>query len=109
MGNIKWSAVSVKTNMERIEAAIEPIFPHLAKAEEIVKETLELPNLPDYMKNCVVGVSAAIHWVAGYGGEKKHDGSRLINEIHRVINQLPEGSVETEEHRTKHGVTHKLI
>jgi hypothetical protein len=107
MGNIRWSAVAVNEAMKKVEKEIEPIFEPLWRADAMVKEAMNLPNLPDYMKQALSGLQGQIHTITGYDLQKR--GSRLLDSIHYVRGKLPEGSVEAEEKATRHGKTHSLF
>jgi hypothetical protein len=107
MGNIRWSALSVSQAVDKLNVAVEPIFEHLWRADAIVKEAMQLPNLPDYMKQSLSGVLHEIHRVAGT--DLQHHYSQLLNSIDRVHHDLPDGSVEAEVAATKHGKTESMV
>lgn len=107
MGHIRWSALSVNKAMDEVATQIEAIFEPLWRADRMMKEAMEIPNLPDYMKSSLIGVEAEIHNITGY--DLQRHGSRLLNSIARVRRDIPEGSIEAEQNATKHGKTEKLF
>jgi hypothetical protein len=107
LGNIKWSALSVSQAMDKVEKEIEAIFEPLWRAEAIVRENMGLPNLPDYMKSSLSRLQGEIYNITGHNLQKH--GSRLLDSIHMVRNDLPEGSVEAEIHRKRHGETATMM
>jgi hypothetical protein len=104
---IRWSAVSVSEAMDKVDKEIEPIFEPLWRADAIVREAMNLPNIPDYMKQALLGLQGQIHMITGYDLHKR--GSRLLDSIHYVSSKLPEGSVEAEKHAIRHGKTGSFL
>jgi hypothetical protein len=107
MGNIRWSAVAVNAAMGKVEKEIEPIFEPLWRADKIVRDAMEIPNLPDYMKQALSGVQYRIHEITGMNLDKY--GSQILGSIHYVRGKIPEGAIEAETAATKHGVTGNIF
>jgi len=104
---IRWSAVSVSESMDNVEKEIEDIFEPLWRAHKIVRETMLLPNLPKYMKIYLAGVMFEIHNITG-DNIQRH-GSRILNRISMVRNNIPEGEIEAEKEATRHGKKYNLF
>ncbi len=95
---IKWSAVKVSEAMDEVEAQVLLAEQFIAEAKVKVEAAKKIPNLPEYMKQRF---------------------NRLIDQLDRMENikeaiksvrkDLPDGAIEAEQERTKHGSTQSLM
>ncbi len=95
---IKWSAVKVSEAMDKVQQQLDLAESFLAEAEEKAREATSIPNLPDYMHQ---RLSRLIFTV-----ERRED---MKAAIESVRNNLPDGAIEAERERTKHGSQQGLI
>ena len=54
---IKWSPLAVSEAMDRVEAQVGLAESFLQEAHRIAKESLEIPNLPEYMGQYIRNLS----------------------------------------------------
>jgi len=95
---IKWSAVKVSEVADEVEAQVILADQFIAEAKAKAKEAEKIPNLPQYI-------------------EQRFD--RLIDQLDRMENikgaiksvrdDIPDGAIEEEQERTKHGSTEALM
>ena len=95
---IKWSAVKVSEAMDEVQQQLNLAESFLAEAEEKAREATRITNLPDYMHQ---RLSRLIFTV-----ERRED---MKAAIESVRNNLPDGAIEAERERTKHGSQQGLI
>ena len=95
---IKWSGVKVSEAMDEVEAQVILADQFIAEAKAKASEAKKIPNLPQYMEQRF---------------------NRLIDQLHRMENikeaiksvreDIPDGAIEAEHERTKHGSTQSLM
>ena len=95
---IKWSAVKVSEAMGEVEAQVILADQFIAEAKAKAEAAKKIPNLPQYMKQRL---------------------NRLIDQLERmeyiksaitsVRKDIPDGAIEAERERTKHGSTQSLM
>ena len=95
---IKWSAVKVNEATDGVEAQVILADQFIAEAKAKASEAKKIPNLPQYI-------------------EQRFD--RLIDQLDRmdyikgaiesIRKDLPDGAIEAEQERTKHGSTQSLM
>ena len=95
---IKWSAVKVSEAMDMAEEFVEQAAEPLEQAKIVATEARTIADLPEYM------------------GDRLR---RLISDIERIDyvkgaikatrNAIPDGAIETEWERARHGSTQSLI
>ena len=77
---IKWSPLAVSEAMDKVEAQVNLAESFLQEAHRLAKESLSIPNLPQYIEGRLVNVKMA----AGGAVEKMRDA------IDSVRHDLPE-------------------
>ncbi|MBA7647793.1 hypothetical protein ES703_55572 [subsurface metagenome] len=95
---IKWSAVKVSEAMDAVEHQVLLADQFFDEAKAKAREAKKIAKLPEYMEQRL---------------------SRLIDQLNRVDNvkgaiksireDIPDGAIEAEQQRTKHGTTQSLI
>ena len=95
---IKWSAIKVREAMDEVEQQVILADQFIAEAKAKAEAAKKIPNLPQYME---------------------HRFNRLIDQLDRmdyikgviesVRNTIPDGALEAEQDRTKHGSTQSLM
>ncbi|GAJ04325.1 unnamed protein product [marine sediment metagenome] len=95
---IKWSAVKVSEAMDDVEAQISLAEQFFAEATKKAKEARSIPNLPQYMDTRLIGLVEDI---------KRID--RIKDRIESVRNDIPDGAIEADRERAKHGSQQSLI
>ena len=95
---IKWSAVKVSAAMDEVQQQLDLAESFLAEAEERAREATRIPNIPDYMHQRVGRLIFTI--------ERRADMKAAIESVRKDI---PDGAIEAERERTKHGSQQSLI
>ena len=95
---IKWSGVKVSEAADEVEAQVLLADQFIAEAKAKAREAKKIPNLPQYI-------------------EQRFD--RLIDQLNRmedikgaiksIRGDIPDGAIEAEQERTKHGSTQSLM
>jgi len=95
---IKWSAVKVNEAMDKVEAQVILADQFIAEAKAKAEEAKKIKDLPQYIEQRV---------------------NRLIDQLDRmeyikgaiesVRKDIPDGAIEAEQGRTKHGSTQSLM
>ena len=95
---IKWSAVKVSEAMDEVEQQLNLAASFLAEAEEKARVATRIPDLPDYMNQRLGRLIFTI--------ERSEDMKAAIESVRKDI---PDGAIEAERERTKHGSQQGLI
>ena len=95
---IKWSAVKVSEAMDKVQQQLDLAESFLAEAEEKAKAATSIPDLPDYLDHRLNRLI--------YGIERRSDMKAAIESVRKDI---PDGAIEAERERTKHGSQQGLI
>jgi len=95
---IKWSAIKVSGAMDEVEAQVILADQFIAEAKAKAEAAKKIPNLPQYMEQRI---------------------NRLIDQLDRmeyikgaitsIRKDIPDGAIEAEQERTKHGSTQSLM
>ena len=95
---IKWSAVKVSEAADEVEAQVILADQFIAEAKAKAREAKRIPNIPQYMEQRF---------------------NRLIDQLDRmdyikeaiesIRKDIPDGAIEAEQERTKHGSTQSLM
>jgi len=96
---IKWSAVRVSEAMDEVELQLTCAQPFIDQAVAKVQEVRRIPNLPGYMDDRLTRVEWDI----------KEKFNRIKVDIEAVRKAIPEGAIEEEQERLKHGRQQSLI
>jgi len=104
---IRWSALKVSEAADKIEEHFNQAVAPLEQARSVARESLKLPNLPQYIEwdfNRIIGeIDRTI------GGSQFEPKGRIRAGLASLLKDLPEGSVKAEQERAKHGATPSLI
>ena len=95
---IRWSAVKVSEAMDEVLQQLDLAESFLAEAEEKARAATRIPDLPDYMDQ---RLGRLIYTVEGRNAMKAA--------IESVRENIPDGAIEAERERTKHGSQQGLI
>jgi len=90
---IKWSPLAVSEAMDKVEAQVKLAESFIQEAHRLAKESLDIPNLPQYMESRLNQVK----WAAGGAVEKMRD------TIAATRKDLPEHELAKDKARTAHG------
>jgi hypothetical protein len=96
---IKWSAVKVNEAMDEVELQLTCAQPFTDQAIAKVQEARRIPNLAGYMDDRL----ARVEW------DIKEKFNRIKAGIDSVRKAIPEGAIEEERERLKHGSQQSLI
>jgi len=95
---IKWSAVKVSEAMDDVEAQISLADQFFAEATKKANEARSIPNLPQYIDTRLIGLVEDIKRIG-----------RIKDRIGSIRRDIPEGAIEAERERAKHGSQQSLI
>jgi len=95
---IKWSAVKVSEAMDDAEAQISLAEQFFAEARKKANEARSIPNLPQYIDTRLIGLLGEISRI-----------DRIKDRIESVRRDIPDGAIEAEQERAKHGSQQSLI
>ena len=98
---IKWSALKVIEAMDVVEGYVNQVIDPLEQARNAVKEARDIPNLPQYIDQHLIRIISEIDRVIG--GSRWEPEGRLKTAIESVRKSIPEGAIETEKEKHKHG------
>jgi O-succinylbenzoate synthase len=96
---IKWSAVKVSEAMDEVELQLSCAQPFIDQALATVQKARRIPNLAGYMGDRL----ARVEW------DIKEKFNRIKVGIEAVRNAIPEGAIEEERERLKHGSQQSLM
>ena len=96
---IKWSAVKVSEAMDKVELQLACAQPFIDQALAIVQQARKIPNLAGYMDDRL----ARVEW------DIKEKFNRINGAVEAVRKAIPEGAIEEERERLKHGSQQSLI
>ncbi len=95
---IKWSAVKVSEAMDEVLQQLDLAESFLTEAEEKARKATSMPDLPDYMSQRLGRLTFTI--------QRREDMKAAIESVRKDI---PDGAIEAERERTKHGSQQGLI
>jgi len=95
---IKWSAVKVSEAMDEVEQQVLLADQFIAKAKLKAIEARKIANLPGYLDDRLVRLISQIERI-----------DNVKDAIASVRKAIPNGAIEAERQRTKHGSTQSLI
>ena len=96
---IKWSAVKVREAMDNVEQQVNLAQHFIDEAHKPAQEAISIPDLPQYMEASIKGVVYALEGTI----------HSIRHQISRVLADIPDGAIEAERDRTKHGSQQGLI
>ena len=95
---IKWSAIKVSEAMDGVEAQVILAGQFIAEAKAEAEAGKKIANLPQYMEqrlNRLIDQLNRMEYIKGA--------------IEAIRKDIPDGAVEAEQERTKHGSTQSLM
>ena len=95
---IKWSAVKVSEAMDEVESQVNLAESFLAEAKAKAEAAQKIANLPEYIDQRLRRIIGDIERI-----------DRAKDSIEAVRSAIPEGAIEAEHGRTKHGSTQSLM
>ena len=95
---IKWSAVQVSEAMDEVEQQVLLADQFIAEAKVKAEEARKIANLPGYLDDRLVSLISQIERIDYVKGA-----------INAVRDTIPDGAIEAEQERTKHGSQQGLI
>ena len=104
---VKWSALRVSEAMDMVEEFVDQAIEPLEQARIVAREARNIPNLPQYVDQCLVRIIGEIDRAIG-GSQWEPDG-RLKAGIQSVRDSLPDGAVEEERKKLESGSQLSLV
>lgn len=104
---IKWSALKVSAAADMMEEFVNQAAEPLEQVLIVAREARQIAHLPQYVDQDITRLIGEIH--RAIGGSHYEPEGRLRGCIESIRKSLPDGSVEAEQERLKHGTTHSLI
>ena len=95
---IKWSAVKVSEAMDEVEKQVSLAEVFFAKAKAKAQAARNIANLPGYLDQRLVRLISDIERI-----------DYVKDAIEAVRNTIPDGAIEAEQERARHGSTQSLI
>ena len=95
---IKWSAVKVSEAMDEVESQVTLADSFFAEAKTRAEEAKKIPDLPQYMEQRIQTLIWDIERI-----------NQVKDKIEGVRKDIPDGAIEEEQGRTRHGNTQSLI
>jgi O-succinylbenzoate synthase len=97
--SIKWSAVKVTEAMDKVDFQLNCAQPFIDEALARVREARQIPDLAGYMDERLARLELDI----------REKFNRVKAGVESVRKAIPEGAIEEEQQKTKHGSTQSLI
>ena len=97
--SIKWSAVKVSQACDDVEAQLTLAQSFFAKAKTLAEEARQLPSLPQYIDQKLLGL--------GYELGSRIDS--LKSKVDSIRKQIPEDALKAERERAKHASQQSLV
>jgi len=104
---IRWSALKVSEAAGMIEEYVNQAAEPLEQARIVAQEARQIANLPQYVDQDISRLIGEID--RAIGGSQWEPVGRLRSCIAAIRKSLPDGSIEAERARLKHGSTQSLI
>ena len=104
---IKWSALKVSEAADMMEEFVNQAVEPLEQVRIVAREARQIANLPQYVDQVITRLLGEID--RAIGGSQWEPEGRLRSTIEAIRKSLPDGSIEAEQERLKHGTTHSLM
>jgi len=104
---IRWSAVKVQEAADQIDFYIDQASAPLEKAKAVAKEAQNIPNLPQYIDQVFVRLLGEIE--RSIGGGRFDESGRLLGSTMSIRDSIPEGAIEDEKAKLRHGSQQSLV
>ena len=87
--------------LDVVEGYVNQVIDPLEQARNAAREARAIPNLPQYVDQYLLRIISEID--RSIGGSQWEPEGRLKTAIESVWKSIPEGAIETEKKRHKHG------
>ncbi len=104
---IKWSPLKVSEAMDKVEEYINQAINPLEQAREAARETLKIPNLPQYVSQHLMRIIGDID--QAIGDSQWNPACRLKAGIQSVRDSLPKDAIEDEKKKLENGSQLSLV
>lgn len=104
---IRWSAVKVQEAADQIDFYIDQATAPLEKAMITAEDARKIPNLPQYIEDCFVRLLGEIE--RSIGGGRFEENGRLLGSTMSIRDSIPEGAIEDEKAKLRHGSQQSLV
>jgi len=104
---IKWSALKVREAADMMEEIVNEAIEPLERVLIVAREARQIANLPQYVDQDINRLIGEIQ--RAIGGTHYEPEGRLRGCIESIRKSLPDGAVEAEQEKLKHGTTHSLL
>ena len=91
---IRWSALKVSEAMDKLDELVSEATKPLEKARIAAREARNIPNLPQYVDQRLLGIITEIDHIIG-GGQYQTTG-KLKQSIQSIRESLPQDAVKDE-------------
>ena len=95
---IKWSAVRVSEAMVKVEEQVNLADSFITEAREKARVAKGIPDLPDYLDQRISRLIDQIDRIKG-----------IRDAIEAVRKDIPDGAIEAERERTRHGSKQSMM
>ncbi|MBA7628959.1 hypothetical protein ES703_36456 [subsurface metagenome] len=104
---IRWSALKVSEAADMMEVFINQAAEPLQQVKLVAEEARKIAHLPQYVDQDFIRIIGEIE--RAIGGGRLEEIGRLRACIASMRKDLPDGSIEAEQERLKHGATQSLM
>ena len=104
---IRWSALKVKEAADMIEECVNQAAEPLEQIRVVVQEARRIPNIPEYISQYLYRIEGEVD--RAIGGSQFEPVGRYRATLENLRKALPEGSLQTEQDKLKHGTTAALM
>jgi hypothetical protein len=104
---IKWSALKLRQAADNIEALIERAAEPLQQAKVVAQEARQIPELPRYVDQRLIGFILEIE--RAIGGGRLEPAGRLRGAVASIRESIPAGAIEAEQARLEQGEQQTLM
>lgn len=104
---IRWSALKVKEAADMIEEYVNKAAEPLEQIKVVAQEARRIPNIPEYISQYLFRIEGEVD--RAIGGTQLEPVGRYRAALEKLRKALPEGSVQTDQDKLKHGTTAQLM
>jgi hypothetical protein len=104
---IRWSALKVKEAADMIEECFNQAAEPLEQVRVIAQEARRIPNIPEYVSQYLYRIEGEVS--RAIGGSQFEPVGRYRAALENLRKAIPEGTIQTEQDKLKHGTTTTLL